>query len=49
MGRKSIIPYALYRAEGYVSAALANKSTGLSGGRCAAPLEGNHEYVRRGS
>ena len=30
MGRKSIIPYALYRAEGYVSAALANKSTGLS-------------------
>lgn len=30
MGRKSIIPYALYRAEGYVSAALANKSTDLS-------------------
>lgn len=30
MGRKSIIPYALYRAEGYVSAALANKVTGLS-------------------
>lgn len=30
MGRKSMIPYALYRAEGYVSAALANKSTGLS-------------------
>ncbi len=30
MGKKSIIPYALYRAEGYVSAALANKSTGLS-------------------
>lgn len=29
MGRKSMIPYALYRAEGYVSAALANKSTGL--------------------
>lgn len=26
MGRKSIIPYALYRAEGYVSAALANKT-----------------------
>lgn len=25
-GRKSIIPYALYRAEGYVSAALANKT-----------------------
>lgn len=25
MGRKSVIPYALYRAEGYVSAALANK------------------------
>ena len=24
MGRKSVIPYALYRAEGYVSAALAN-------------------------
>ena len=30
MGRKSLIPYALYRAEGYVSAALANKVTGLS-------------------
>lgn len=30
MGKKSIIPYALYRAEGYVSAALANKTTGLS-------------------
>ena len=30
MGRKSMIPYALYRAEGYVSAALANKVTGLS-------------------
>lgn len=29
MGRKSIIPYALYRAEGYVSAPLANK-TGLN-------------------
>lgn len=30
IGKKSIIPYALYRAEGYISAALANKSTGLS-------------------
>ena len=30
MGRKSVIPYALYRAEGHVSAALANKVTGLS-------------------
>lgn len=30
MGRKSIIPYALYRAEGYVSAALANKVTDLT-------------------
>ena len=30
MGRKSVIPYALYRAEGYVSAALARKSTGLT-------------------
>ncbi len=30
IGRKSMIPYALYRAEGYVSAALANKVTGLS-------------------
>lgn len=30
MGKKSIIPYALYRAEGYISAALANKSTDLS-------------------
>ena len=29
IGRKSIIPYGLYRAEGYVSAALANK-TGLN-------------------
>lgn len=30
MGKKSMIPYALYRAEGYVSAALANKLTDLS-------------------
>ena len=30
MGRKSIIPYAVYRAEGYVSAALAQKTTRLS-------------------
>lgn len=30
MGTKFVIPYALYRAEGYVSAALANKSTDLS-------------------
>lgn len=30
MGRKSVIPYALYRAEGYISAALANKVTNLS-------------------
>lgn len=30
MGNKSIVPYALYRAEGYVSAALANKTTNLS-------------------
>lgn len=29
MGRKSFIPYALYRAEGYVSAALAQKVTGF--------------------
>lgn len=30
MGRKSMIPYALYRAEGYVSAALANKIANMS-------------------
>ncbi len=30
MGKKSIIPYALYRAEGYVSAALANKVTDIT-------------------
>ncbi len=30
MGRKHIIPYALYRADGYVSANLARKSTGFS-------------------
>lgn len=30
MGKKSIIPYALYRVEGYISAALANKVTDLS-------------------
>ena len=30
IGRKSIIPYALYRAEGYISAALANSVTNLS-------------------
>ena len=30
MGRKYVIPYALYRAEGYVSANLARKTTGFS-------------------
>ena len=30
MGKKSIIPYALYEAEGYISASLADKITGLS-------------------
>ena len=30
IGKKSIIPYALYRAEGYISAALANKTTDLN-------------------
>ena len=30
MGRKYIIPYALYRAEGFVSANLACKTTGFS-------------------
>lgn len=30
MGRKSIVPYALYRTEGYVSANLARKVTGFS-------------------
>lgn len=30
MGKKSIIPYGLYRAEGYVSAMLAQKVTGFS-------------------
>lgn len=31
MGRKYIVPYGLYRAEGYVSANLARKTTGFSG------------------
>lgn len=35
MGRKHIVPYALYRAEGYVSANLARKSTGFSEGDLA--------------
>lgn len=30
MGRKQIVPYALYRAEGYISANLARKTTGFS-------------------
>ena len=30
MGRKYVVPYALYRGEGYVSANLARKSTGFS-------------------
>ena len=30
MGRKYIVPYALYRAEGFVSANLARKTTGFS-------------------
>ena len=30
MGRKNIVPYGLYRAEGYISANLARKTTGFS-------------------
>lgn len=30
MGRKNIVPYALYRVEGYISANLARKTTGFS-------------------
>lgn len=30
MGRKSVVPYGLYRVEGYVSANLARKVTGFS-------------------
>lgn len=30
MGKKQIVPYALYRAEGYISAHLAQKTTGFS-------------------
>lgn len=30
MGRKHIVPYALYRTEGYISAALAKKTTGFN-------------------
>lgn len=30
MGRKNIVPYALYRSEGYISANLARKTTGFS-------------------
>lgn len=30
MGRKQVVPYGLYRVEGYVSANLARKSTGFS-------------------
>ena len=30
MGKKSMIPYALYRGEGYISAALANKVTDMT-------------------
>ena len=30
MGRKHIVPYALYRCEGYISANLARKTTGFS-------------------
>ena len=30
MGRKSIVPYGLYRVEGYISANLARKVTGFS-------------------
>lgn len=30
MGRKYVVPYGLYRAEGYISANLARKTTGFS-------------------
>ena len=42
MGKKSIVPYGLYKAEGYVSAMLAQKVTGFS----EAFVDGDHQYVR---
>ncbi len=45
MGRKHIIPYGLYRAEGYVSANLARKVTGFSEEESGPALGGHHQYV----
>ena len=45
MGRKYIVPYGLYRAEGFVSANLARKTTGFAEDDLAAALESDSEYV----
>ena len=39
MGRKNIVPYALYRVEGYISANLARKVTGFSEEDLELPVE----------
>lgn len=45
MGRKYIVPYGLYRVEGYVSANLARKVTRFFGRGSGIALESNSEYV----
>ena len=45
MGRKHIIPYGLYRAEGYVSANLARKVTGFTEADLNLLLGSNNQYV----
>ena len=46
MGRKYIVPYGLYRAEGYVSANLARKTTGFSEADLVPAVDGNPQHVR---
>ena len=45
MGRKSIVPYGLYRVEGYISANLARKVTGFSEEDLEIVMECNNKYV----
>lgn len=45
MGYKHIVPYALYRCEGYVSANLARKTTGFSEDDLELLWQGHPQHV----
>ena len=45
MGRKNIVPYALYRVEGYISAKSCTQGDRIFGRGFRAPVGSYHQYV----